>query len=429
MMLKICYVLASLCEAAMAIFVLNKIYPEFRFKSNMMKGVASLLLLVNGFFYVGNAWLFYISISYGLIVSLVTAGIYWLFWKSRFLNNYLFVFFFYINISILKMPLLIIRGIKDSQNIVSVNRGPRIFVEVGCIFVILVLVYIGVTYYKKTIIILQKLFTENMLLCAATTIFEWLILCHCMRNGAERFVKRDLAFNFIVILCVALLLLSISLFFTYQQIKTESMIQMEIQKCLKNQYHELKELYEVNSRWVHDAKHELILVGNCLEENDLSRAHDSVQRYLQRIKQTEKKVWSNFSFVDFMLNYKKAEMDKRNIKFVLRIELQHINIPEEELAIIIGNLLDNAIEAAEKCKESERFIHLKIQNVNHMLLLSVENSCVEQPKIKKGMFISTKTDHGIHGWGLKSVKQIVETYNGEMDFEYDEKHFQVEILI
>ena len=70
-------------------------------------------------------------------------------------------------------------------------------------------------------------------------------------------------------------------------------------------------------------------------------------------------------------------MDKRNIKFVLRIELQHINIPEEELAIIIGNLLDNAIEAAEKCKESERFIHLKIQNVNHMLLLSVENSCVE----------------------------------------------------
>jgi sensor histidine kinase regulating citrate/malate metabolism len=302
-------------------------------------------------------------------------------------------------------------------------------VEVGCIFVILVLVYIGVTYYKKTIIILQKLFTENMLLCAATTIFEWLILCHCMRNGAERFVKRDLAFNFIVILCVALLLLSISLFFTYQQIKTESMIQMEIQKCLKNQYHELKELYEVNSRWVHDAKHELILVGNCLEENDLSKAHDSVQRYLQRIKQTEKKVWSNFSFVDFMLNYKKVEMDKRNIKFVLRIELQHINIPEEELAIIIGNLLDNAIEAAEKCEESERFIHLKIQNVNHMLLLSVENSCVEQPEMKKGMFISTKTDHGIHGWGIKSVKQIVETYNGEMDFKYDEKHFQVEILI
>ena len=74
MMLKICYVLASLCEAAMAIFVLNKIYPEFRFKSNMMKGVASLLLLVNGFFYVGNAWLFYISISLVLCLQILYFG-------------------------------------------------------------------------------------------------------------------------------------------------------------------------------------------------------------------------------------------------------------------------------------------------------------------------------------------------------------------
>ena len=48
---------------------------------------------------------------------------------------------------------------------------------------------------------------------------------------------------------------------------------------------------------------------------------------------------------------------------------------------------------------------------------------------KKEVFISTKKDNDVHGWGIKSVKQIVESYGGEISFRYDENYFQVEILI
>lgn len=191
----------------------------------------------------------------------------------------------------------------------------------------------------------------------------------------------------------------------------------------------MKELYEANSRWSHDVKHELLFIGNCLEENNLSGAYESIQGYLQKIMQTEKKVWSSFSFLDFMLNYKKTEMDKQNIKFMLDIELQHIEILEEDLVIILGNLLDNAIEAAGKCEKDRRYINLKIHNLNDMLLLCVENSSCEMPKLKKDIFVSSKADKGMHGWGIESVKRIVENYSGEIHFQYCENNFQVEILI
>ena len=63
-MLKICYILANLCEMTLGIVILNKIYPEFRFKSGVMKGLAIVLFCVAGFLYAGNAWLFLISTKY-----------------------------------------------------------------------------------------------------------------------------------------------------------------------------------------------------------------------------------------------------------------------------------------------------------------------------------------------------------------------------
>ena len=173
----------------------------------------------------------------------------------------------------------------------------------------------------------------------------------------------------------------------------------------------------------------MIYVQSCLEEKNVSKAYESLQKYLQRIRKIEKKAWSNFSFLDFMINYKKAEMDKKEIKFVLNIELQHINIPEEDLVIILGNLLDNAIEAAEKCEKNERYINLGIYNRNNMLLMSIENSSNRIPKIEKGTFITSKPDKILHGLGTESVRELVNQYNGETLFEYTEKNFKVEILI
>lgn len=102
---------------------------------------------------------------------------------------------------------------------------------------------------------------------------------------------------------------------------------------------------------------------------------------------------------------------------------------EAELGIVLGNLFDNAIEAASQCKLQERNIYLKIGNMNQMFLLYMKNNSVKEPWIKNGRFMTTKKDSFAHGLGVESVKRIVEKQNGKICFQYDKEHFEVTILI
>lgn len=428
-MVKICYILAAFCEMGLGIAMIHKIYPEFRFENKIMKVLAVLLVGALGCIYAWNAWLFYISTSFIIATSVISTALYWVFWRSNFLNVLLLQLFYCFNVSILKIPILTIRGIRYHENVILVNRGPRTLGEAGWIFLILSLVYILLKQCKNTEVILRQLLLKNKILCALLVILEWLMLCYCMKIGHFEFETTDFILDLVIILCAFMVMFAIVLSFAYQQRKSENLLQQEAYDHLKSQYYGLKELYETNSRWVHDAKHELLYIGSCLEKNNVSGAYESLQGYLQKIRQIEKKVWSGFPFLDFMLNYKKMEMDKKKIEFTLDTELQHITIPEEDFAIMLGNLLDNAVEAAGKCEKSGRYIKVKICNLNNMLLLSIENSSSEMPRLKNGTFISSKQEIGVHGLGIESVRRIVEKYDGEIHFRYTEKYFQVQILI
>ena len=143
----------------------------------------------------------------------------------------------------------------------------------------------------------------------------------------------------------------------------------------------------------------------------------------------ERKVWTGFSFLDFLINCKKLEMDENKIDFELEVDLYEIPIKDAELGVILGNLLDNAIEAAQRCELSNRRIFLRICNLNEMFLLSLNNSSTQMPMTIDDRFITTKEDKDAHGLGVESVKRIVDKYNGNISFQYDDEHFEVDILI
>ena len=143
----------------------------------------------------------------------------------------------------------------------------------------------------------------------------------------------------------------------------------------------------------------------------------------------ERKVWTGFSFLDFVINSKKLEMNKSEIDFELEVDLYEIPLKDADLGVILGNLLDNAIEAAEKCELSKRKIFLRICNPNEMFLLCLRNSSMQIPLVVDDRFVTTKEDKYAHGLGVESVKRIVDKYNGNINFQYDDEHFEVDILI
>ncbi len=92
---------------------------------------------------------------------------------------------------------------------------------------------------------------------------------------------------------------------------------------------------------------------------------------------------------------------------------QRTNIRSVDLCAILGNLLDNAIEAARQVPDrSGRTVTLTIRRIHQMLVIKVENTFAAAPIQENGGLKTTKTGGGLHGWGLKSARTAAEKYDG-----------------
>ena len=428
-MLKIFYTVVLFLEMSVGIIFIHKLYPEFRCSKTAIKVLAVVLYVFSVFLYVWNSWMFYISNLFVILYSIWLALFYWIFWKSKYWEVLLLQVFYCINISIFKIPMLTIYGIINDKTLYAINSGSRVFADV--IYILFLIALFSIIFYKIKITeeIVKKLLIKNRLLLILIIGVEWLMLSYSMYIGKFGFSKKDLFTNFMSIVSVIMVILYLVLLSAYRQIQNENILKQTVYENFKIQYLELKELYEANGHRIHNIKHELLYIYSCLQKGNVFEASEVVKNYLQEMTEIEKRVWTGFSFFDFLLNYKKTEIDSKKIRFGMDIELHEITISEEDLVVIIGNLLDNAMEAAQKCEKDNKYINLKICNINHMLFFKIYNSSTEMPKLEKGKFITKKNDKNIHGWGLESVKRIVELYDGEISFEYSKDYFQVEILI
>ena len=93
-----------------------------------------------------------------------------------------------------------------------------------------------------------------------------------------------------------------------------------------------------------------------------------------------------------------------------------------DMGILYGNLLDNAIEACNYVEPDERFIRMKSKIMNGNLILSVVNSKQEKRNL---VLVTTKPDKENHGRGVKSIRKVVDKYDGTIEFEDKGDMFEV----
>ena len=94
------------------------------------------------------------------------------------------------------------------------------------------------------------------------------------------------------------------------------------------------------------------------------------------------------------------------------------------MTTILGNLLDNALEAAKTAPEGLRFLNLTIRRINAMLIIKVENGYGNTPIQENGKLLTSKKDKAFHGWGLKSVQTAADRYDGTIRTDYKDHVFQ-----
>ncbi len=133
--------------------------------------------------------------------------------------------------------------------------------------------------------------------------------------------------------------------------------------------------------------------------------------------------------IDAILNSKISLARSKKIAVNAKaIVPKNVAASEVDLCVILGNLLDNAIEACEKLDIPARFIRVYVGTHKEMLYLSVSNAVGAEIRKFGGRYWSTK-DSPTHGFGLIRIDRIAEKYNGFVDRQNEKGVFATEVML
>ncbi|MCL2578183.1 MAG: GHKL domain-containing protein [Defluviitaleaceae bacterium] len=199
------------------------------------------------------------------------------------------------------------------------------------------------------------------------------------------------------------------------------------------QYQTMQESIDKVKSLRHDMKLHLATIETLLSEKNLSEISDYVDTLLGEIRGSE--VYSdtgNLAF-DSIINHKLRDAGERKIKLSMEVDIpQKINVEIVDVATILGNLLDNALDAIETV--NEKWLKLRIRHKKEVLYIKVENPfdgrIIHNDENNKNInnIVSRKTGAD-HGYGLKNIRKSVDKYNGEMDITHDKNTFSVSLLL
>ncbi|MDV3428382.1 MAG: GHKL domain-containing protein [Bacillota bacterium] len=199
---------------------------------------------------------------------------------------------------------------------------------------------------------------------------------------------------------------------------------------LTKQYNEVENIYSKMRGWRHDYHNHIQTMKAYLE---LGR-YDDMEQYLSDLDKDlttiDTVLKTGNIMVDAILNTKLSLAINQGINIKAKATVpKNLKVSDIDLSVIIGNLMDNAMEAAVKLQNPEdRFIRVYIREMKGQLYISLTNS--SGGKIKKGSlgYLSTKLGTN-HGFGLKRVDRLVAKYNGFINRQSDEGVFATEIML
>lgn len=249
--------------------------------------------------------------------------------------------------------------------------------------------------------------------------------------SASSYIRKD---EELITISLSVLLINISIFYLYTIMEEHlewKIRNLELEKQISIYGNELQVLAKSQNRIRgirHDMRHHIIELQSFLHKNEL----ESLQLYLDKIYKEvavqREYVRSENLQIDGLLNYLLEEANKRLENIETRISIpRDLPIHAYYLNAIIGNLIENAIEASEKTVDKKLLI--SIEESRGVLFIRIQNSHNIDIDANSEKLVSTKSNKLEHGIGLKNVKSLVKELLGEIQFKITEEIFEVEVVL
>lgn len=237
------------------------------------------------------------------------------------------------------------------------------------------------------------------------------------------FVEHMIAINSLLLLIINILVFSI-----YRHILQKESAYLELQLQLQREndsveyYKMLLQENEAQSILIHDIKKHLQSISLLNEQNEQKKIADYIDCIINSSSLQHSVRVCDHELLNAILCRYQRNCSEKSVSLRTDIRSGCADfMSDNDLTILFCNLLDNGLEAASLLPDS--FIELNVgrKSGSSLIVLTMINSCRVNPFTPSGRLVTTKQNSKMHGFGLKSIKRIVEKYHGEMKLYYEEE--------
>lgn len=291
---------------------------------------------------------------------------------------------------------------------------------------LLILIIVTLSKMLKRTLIFLKRYVVIMCIYSIFLLVSLFVMVELNMNNGNP--KTDL---FLTIFFIASILIELLMFYfviktgeSYEQRQKAELIEMK-NRMLQKSLDETNQAFKLWKSSVHDYKHNIIALTQLADDGNI----EEIKKYLKRENELmDRKMFyiqTGNSVVDAIVNTKQSFAEEKGITFVVNAKVpKNCVVSELDMANILGNLIDNAIEASNS--EEEPYIDVTMRQDKHFIVIKIINKYSREFSKR---LETTKHKRMFHGIGIGSVKNIVEKYEGEFSIDKQGKEVIVKILI
>lgn len=227
-------------------------------------------------------------------------------------------------------------------------------------------------------------------------------------------------------LCCLLVLLMEFYVLRENRMKREQEVMEQLLQMANAQRKSAQESIDIINMKCHDLKHQISALARTRDEAARSEYVAEIQ---QAVSIYEADYHTGCEALDYVLREKALISNQHHVTFSCMADGEAIAfLHPADVYALMGNALDNALNRVLQEPEEQRIISLQIKGVGDMVLLHLENRCNQPPEFQDGLPVTSQEDKSAHGFGMKSIRYLVEKYCGELSIQAREGKFCLDIL-
>lgn len=190
----------------------------------------------------------------------------------------------------------------------------------------------------------------------------------------------------------------------------------------------IQQKQELQRQFRHDLKNRMQILRELAESENMAELKRYLSDFEKRAKEQETFSNTGNLIIDSTVNSKLQDTKEMGIEVACNVVLPaSIEVNTDDMVVILGNLLDNAIEACERVKTT-KYIKLFMKYETGCIIIRIKNSYDQILNKDGGKIVTRKKDKTLHGIGIKSIKSTVDKYNGTIEILSEGKEFIVDIM-